>query len=232
VLALPGAEAARHGPPVLRACEHFGTTVPEQTRAAMVRLYLDEQVSIHEIARRTHWAVACVHRALKIEGVQMRPVGVVLHQPKVLPLAVIDRTVELYLSGLSEARSPSRWACRSRASSTGSRRPASSGGSVGEGNRIGTAAGARARRPRRVDGEPGRRAAGRGGSDAAPLLTGEIALRLRVTPELARSYLDGLRAFGLVSAKRVRVGRALPTGGRVRTWRSSTCCARRSGRAC
>jgi predicted transcriptional regulator len=51
----------------------------------MARLYLDERLSIHEIARRTHWAVGSVHRALRADGVQMRPVGVVLGDRWVRP---------------------------------------------------------------------------------------------------------------------------------------------------
>jgi predicted DNA-binding protein YlxM (UPF0122 family) len=191
-------------------CEHFGTNVPEEARAAMVRLYLDEQVSIHEIARRTHWAVGCVHRALKTEGVQMRPVGIVLRQPKVLPAAVIDRTVELYLSGLSEGEVAEQMGVSQSSVLYRLRKAGVERRSVSEANRIGRL------RALERDG----RAALTANQDAAlrvveevmprHLLTGEIALRLRVSSRVARSYLDDLRGFGLVNAKRVRVGRALP----------------------
>jgi hypothetical protein len=178
----------------------------------MARLYLDERLSIHEIARRTHWAVGSVHRALRADGVQMRPVGVVLRPPNALPQGVLDRTVELYLSGLSEGEVAEQTGVAPTSVLNRLRKAGVERRSVGEANHI-----TRLRaleRDGRAALTANQDAALRVVEDAMPrhLRTDEIALRLRVTPRMARSYLDDLRAFGLVSSKRVKAGRGMPYG--------------------
>jgi transposase-like protein len=78
------------------------STIPADTRAEMVRLYVEERQSIRQIARRVFWSYCAVHGTLTNEGVQLRSRGQVLY-PRSCDLTQDqkDRTVEHYQSGHS-----------------------------------------------------------------------------------------------------------------------------------
>ena len=68
----------------------------------MGRLYEQERRSITEIATLTDRSTSTVHRAVRLAGVEMRPVGRDFKRhPRALSTAEIDRTVALYASGMT-----------------------------------------------------------------------------------------------------------------------------------
>jgi DNA-binding Lrp family transcriptional regulator len=82
-------------------CEHPGTSIPEDVRREMARLYL-EGLSTNEVGEALFWGESSVRRVLHLDGVPLRPKTT---RPRVYPNALsrdeLDRTAELYLSGMS-----------------------------------------------------------------------------------------------------------------------------------
>jgi transposase len=110
-------------PPRIRFCGNCGnpgTSIPEDVRREMARLYLEEGLSTSEVGKALFWAESTVQRVLHLDGVPLRPKTT---RPRVyanaIPQDELDRVAELYLSGMSisqvsEATGVSRSAIRSR----------------------------------------------------------------------------------------------------------------------
>jgi hypothetical protein len=164
-------------------------------------MYLDERLSIEEIARRTYWAIGTVHRTLRADGVQMRPSGVALTL-RAVPRDVLDRTVELYLSGLDASEVAKRTGVSRSCVFYRLKKAGVECRPVGEANRIGRLRALE--RDGRAALTANQAAALRVVEEVMPrhLRTNEIALRLRVSTRAARSYLNDLREIGLVRSKR------------------------------
>ena len=85
---------------VLRTRTNQGSKVPIDTQREIIQLYLDERLSIEVIARRVYWSVGTCHAVLERQGVERRPSGG-RKGPRPIDQDILDRTVELYASGLS-----------------------------------------------------------------------------------------------------------------------------------
>lgn len=74
---------------------------PEEVQQEMVRLYVDEGMSMDAIGERLFYAESTVKRTLKFRGVPSRPPGQRPGVTRRLSDDVLNRTVELYQGGMS-----------------------------------------------------------------------------------------------------------------------------------
>jgi lambda repressor-like predicted transcriptional regulator len=82
--------------------------MPRDVQDEVIRLYVDERLSLREVGERLYWSLNAVRNVLMFRGVRVRSRGESLrlssHNPRRLTQDELDRTAELYLSGLSLAQ--------------------------------------------------------------------------------------------------------------------------------
>lgn len=77
-----------------------GMFVPDDVQDEMVRMYVEDGLSLREIGRRTYWTKTTVTRVLASRRVTLRPKGGFAGQGQ-LSQDELDRVVELYHGGLT-----------------------------------------------------------------------------------------------------------------------------------
>lgn len=186
-------------------CEPSGSSIPEDVRREMARLYL-EGLSTNEVGKELFCAKSTVQRILRLDGVALRPKPT---RPRVYPNALsqdqLDRTAEMYQAGMSmtqvaEALGISRSAARARLARAGipirdSRegqvllriRALEQGRSALTANQDAALAIVERAAPKRVR-------------------TPELARQMRVSPGTARAVMRRLETLGLVKRARRRDG--------------------------
>jgi transposase len=164
----------------------------------MARLYVEEGLSTRAISRRLFWHYATVNNVLRADGVQLRGRGGTHNRA---PQDEIDRTIELYNSGLSsvqvgEILGIDSTSVRGRLHRAGVEMRSDS---LSQRLRF-----YRAAVENGAGGLTDRQAVALGLVEDAPATTVEVAERLGVTRHAAYEVLVQLKTRGLIKAKRRR----------------------------
>jgi AraC-like DNA-binding protein len=88
------------------SCGNCGTHtfMPVETQDLAIRLYQTENLSLEEVGARLAWSESAVRKVFVMRGIaRKRPVGTHRQRAHALTRDDLDRTVELYMSGLTAA---------------------------------------------------------------------------------------------------------------------------------